>query len=265
MARKPKDDDETPEAPERPTPSPDERDRATMRGGPGDDAPAPAATSTPEPDQPPTRSRVKIGRQEFEVEPDMAAALEERERDYMRGIQMDRREREELDRFRRAAQPAPVSTEPDFNTLLFENPSKALALHAERIKRDLQQQYADARMRDRTWAKFYEDHADLVGEEFLVQARYEADYDSIAGLPVTKALEILADNVRKDLLRISRKTKGTGNPTALPTGRARVEDATGDRPPTSPRRTEADDDPNWSLSKEVRKRQATRRNAANAS
>ena len=67
----------------------------------------------PTPAQPPARTRVKIGRQEFDVDPAMASALDERERDYMRGIQMDRRERDELERYRQAAQPTPTRTEPE--------------------------------------------------------------------------------------------------------------------------------------------------------
>lgn len=259
MARnpKPKDDDDKQPDPE-PTPPPQEDpDKEIRRGGPGD---APVEEKEPEPASDPaqSRSRVKIGRREFEVAPDMAAAIEERERDYMRGISLDRRDREELDRYRRAAQPAqPANTEPDWNTLLFENPSKALALRDNALEARLEAKYRTEQATERMWRKFFDDHPDLADERMLVQARFQADFDEIADMPTAKAMDVLADNVRKDILRISRKSRGTGTVTSLPTNRATVEGATGDRSAPPPRAK--DDDEPTSLSAEIRRRAAQRR------
>jgi hypothetical protein len=258
MARKPK-DDEKPDAPEITPPAADDPDKDILRGGPGD---APADVPEPEPDQP-SRARVKIGKKEFEVDPDMAAAIEERERDYMRGIQVDRRERDELERYRRAAQPTqPQPTEPDLSTLIFEDPKKALELHGQRIEQRMEQRYRSEQQTQRMWTKFYSDHPDLSDENMFVSAKFSQIYDEIADLPTAKAMDMLADEVRKDILRISRKAKGTGTKDTPPTGRAIVEGATGDRPP-QPARASSEDEP-ASLSAVIRDRARKRREASSA-
>src|SRR5262245_12236586 len=213
MARRPVADD-TPDPSEPTAPSADDRDRAVMRGGPGDppaEAPAaPAAT----PDQPPARTRVKISGRDFDVDPEMATALEDRERDYMRGIQMDRRERDELDRYRRAANPSPTPAVPEFSREIFENPEAAMLRREERLKTELRQEFLTQQATQRTWAKFYQDHPDLVGEEMLVDALLQSN--EIGNIRISsesdqrRALEQLADATRREILRISRKAKGTG-------------------------------------------------------
>lgn len=257
---KDEDDDPKPRPEPEPTPPPDDDpDRHIRRGGPGDEPAEPAAEPTPEPAS--TSTRVKIGRREFDVTPDIAAAMEERERDYMRGISLDRRDREELDRYRRAAQPAqsPAPTGPDFNTLLFENPTKALEMHGQQIEARMEAKYRSEQASARMWTKFFEDHPDLSEERLLVQARFQADYEEIADLPTSKAMDVLADNVRRDILRISRKSRGAGSVTPLPTNRATVEGATGERTAPPPR-ANPDDEPT-SLSAEIKRRAAARRRA----
>src|SRR5262245_5259902 len=261
MAKKPRagDDEEKP-TPE-PTPPPaEDPDKEIRRGGPGDDPVEPPAEK--DPNQPQARTRVKIGKRDFDVDRDMAAAIEERERDYARGIQMDRREREELDRYRRAAQPAPEKTEPDWNTLLFENPTKALELRDRAREERMERKYRSEQANDRMWRKFYDDHPDLADERLLVNARFQADFEAIADLPTGQAMDVLADNVRKEILRISRKSKGTGTVTSLPTGRAVVEGASGERTPAPPRSKDDDDEPS-SLTAELKAR-ARRRRASSA-
>jgi hypothetical protein len=260
------DDDDKPAAPEAQPPHADDPDRAILRGGPGDlstDPAAPAAPPATPPGQPPERTRVKIRGREFEVDPDMAREIEERERDYMRGIQMDRRERDELDRYRRAAQPAAQPEVYDYGVKLFENPTEALQRFGAEIEARLEKRYNQSQAAVAFWDKFYKDHPDLAEEQFLVEARLQTDYKSLADLPESKAVEILADNVRKDILRITRKARGAGGSvTPLPTGRATVEGATGDRPAPPATRGDADDDTPWSLSKEIRQRKEARRRAA---
>jgi hypothetical protein len=84
----------------------------------------------------------------------------------------------------------------------------------------------------------------------------------ISALPQKKAHELLADDVRGEILRISRKARGSGDPQPKPSGRAVVEGASGDRP-TRPSRGEDDDQPT-SLSDEIRRRATRRREARTA-
>lgn len=260
MARKPKDPDETPETPETPPPAED-RDRELLRGGPGD--PPADAPAEPPSDQP-MRARVKIGKKEFEVDPGIAAAYEEREREYMRGIQMDRREKDELERFRRAAQPTPPQdAEPDFNTLLFENPTRALELRDARLKAELEAKYRSEQNFRAFWEQFYENNPDLKDEKFLVNAQFQSSWDTISDMKTPDAQEYLADGVRKEILRISRKAKTATGTVPSPTGRAVVEGATGDRPPAPPRPVDSDEEP-ASLSAAIKARARARRTARSA-
>jgi hypothetical protein len=255
MARKPK-EQEDPDEPEPKAPA--DPDAALLRGGPGQDPAEPAAEPEPTPDQP-TRARVKIGKKEFEVDPEIADAYAAREREYADGIRMDREARAELDRYRRAAQPTPPKDdEPDLNTLIFENPKKALELHGQQIEARLEARYRTEQAYRAFWETFYKNNPDLEEEDTFVRARFTSIFNDIADQPTGKAQDALADDVRREILRISRKAR-TSDDTPPPRTRAIVEAPSGDRPPRA-QRSEEDDLPT-SLSDAIRRKVAARRAA----
>jgi hypothetical protein len=186
--------------------------------------------------QPPSGRRVRIGLRDFEItDPELAAALEARERD--RDVLLDRQGRElgELRTWRRQMEeqrrPEPPPNVYDYNTLIFERPAEALQHFGssleERITSNLTRQYELAERQRENWRRFYRDHPELEGEDRLVRAiagellqrSQWTESDDVGGF-----FSELGREVSAELLRLSRKAREShGQPERLTPGRRTVE------------------------------------------
>lgn len=237
------------------TPTPES---AVITGGPGVSTPSTAPELRP----------VKIGGREFQAPPDMAEALEKRERDYEAGIQKQGQELGELrgrlrewesqqERLRTALAPQGAQpAEPDIETELFTNPRAALARHERQILSRLEQQRQVETDREKFWRDFYGSHRDLSRDDdhWLVETILQRNFRDLATLPVDEGHKKLGDLTRQAMLRIMKRAPGSasGSP------RTTVEGASAARSDRSVAPAAEDDGPN-SLTEAINAKRARKR------
>jgi len=175
-------------------------------------------------DQQPTQAEGR--RRDTSQEPDPFADLR-REMDALR------RDNESLRRAIPPAAPAPApepEAEPDWETLIFQDPKEALRLHGERIreqtKRELRGEYQQEQGTQRFWEEFYREHSDLSDDHDLVSSTMNKHIAEIANLPVSEAMDRLADLTRQRIVKYSkrggesRRTRAIAEGSNAPTPRA---------------------------------------------
>jgi hypothetical protein len=212
---------------------------------PSGDPPAPSAEPTADPPQPPVEDPVK--RQLSELQ-----------------SKFDRQERE-LQELRRAAQPpAPPSKDPDddidWDQEFFNSPKKALARHAEIVEKRVTNRLTSAYQRDRStqtfWDQFYDKHPDLKQDHDLVDVTLKSNLAEMSSMPVTQAMERLADLTRDRILRYA----GGGTKPRAPKARAEGASPPAPKSPKKP----AESDTVLSITDLIRRNKDRRRKAAGA-
>lgn len=206
-----------------------ERRRVTS-GGPGDPPeeqeeerpgpeprPGPGPGPGPEPEpEPQARRTVELGGRKFELEPGLADALDAYRTEADNRDQQNRRAIEEL--YGRIPKPPEARDAPvNFDTLLFEKPSEALRLYGERIKKELQDQYAQdqnqqaqVRIMEKFWADFYGDHPELREDDVLVRSVFGGNVNAFLDMTPNKARTELAGLVKTELNRIATRYGAPG-------------------------------------------------------
>jgi hypothetical protein len=170
---------------------------------------------------------------------------------------------EELGRLRKLQQQVDAlnqaqaaQAQPNLDTLLFENPTKALEIHRQQIVNELTQKYEAEKRQQEFWRDFHSRHKDLDGDDLVIHAvaaRNAAGLSTITD-PVEMADKI-ADLSRREILRISNRAKSdTPDKT-----RAVVEGSSIAAPKLQPR-PEAEE--KGSLSQTIRDRRKARQEAA---
>jgi hypothetical protein len=219
---------------------------APVQGGPGGE---------PEP-QAPKLVAVKHGGRELQVPEDVAAAWQEREREYERRMSQQGAELGELRNWRKQAEPrlAPqpaAPAEPDINTLWFENPQAAYQKIKQEVREEIVGDYRKDQALRTFWDGFFRTHDDLREDDWLARAMFQEHFNELADLPTREAQQKLGEITRTQILRLTRKTK---NPTDT-TPRDLLEPASGDRPPRQPA---PDDDGPQSISGLIAQRRQQR-------
>ena len=236
--------------------TPEDRDRAVMIGGPGLETPAEADTAPATP----AGVEVTIAGQKFSVDPAIASAIEERERQSMQKINA---QSEEMGRLRKIEQQVQAlnqaqaaQAQPNMDTLLFENPTKALEMHRQQIVSELTQKYEQEKRQQEFWRDFKSRHKDLDGDDLVIHAvaaKNAASLNTITD-PVEMADKI-ADFARREILRIANRAKSdTPDKT-----RAVVEGKSFEAPKPTPR---PETEEKSSLSQVIRERRKARHEAA---
>lgn len=253
-------------------------DAEVLKGGPGSSGDPAAGSAAPpapkpaaaDPQDEPRRVKRKIGGRELELDPDVADAIDEREREYARGYGNVSQELAELKRRLPAPAPPPKPAEPDWNTLMFDRPAEAVG-HIRReineqvsaAKSELETRYESERRRERFWATFYRANPDLAGEELLVDSILQRDQSALSPLPVEEGQSRLADAVRKEILRIARVARerdSRDDEQPVPQRRASVEGARETTEGQRGRRqtAEREDEGPTSITEALRERRAAR-------
>ena len=188
-----------------------------------EDDPAPSPNTTPVPAA--QRSSVSIGGQEFDVNPELKAALDGRESQFTQKLNENSRELGELRQWQQTITQPPNSQPagPDMDALMFEDPTKYRELMSAEIKEDLRKEYSQQRGLDQFWSGFYTQNKDLEGENTIVESIANKNWTHLGTLPVADATSKLAELTRKELMRIQSKFKAGGNPETLPGGRTFTE------------------------------------------
>ena len=161
---------------------------------------------------------VTINGRKFVVDPEMAEAMAQRDRDFDRKLN---EHANELGQLRKLAQGITQSQPPapkGYDTLLFEDPVGAV----NRLKNEIRQEYIQEKKLDQFWNKFYRTNKDLDRDEddFIVKAILNENLQSLATLPEEDAAAKLADLSRRQILKYQSKNKQDDNE---PTPRTRVE------------------------------------------
>lgn len=172
-------------------------DAALMVGGPQD-------TAAPELEE------VEIGGRKFKVLKGQVGDLSESFKTTSDRLAESERALAEL----RAGTPAPVTPvvegdkPDDIATMLFTDPTKAVAAIKEDILKEVTGMYQAEKTKDDFWDDFYTDHEDLKDSDVLVKAMATKHFSTLGPLTASKAGEELADLTRKEILRYVNKSKG---------------------------------------------------------
>jgi hypothetical protein len=229
---------------------------APAHGGPGDvEAPRQELQPAASIETPKVVTIRQHGR-EYQMPEDVAQAWQEREQAFSRqGQELGelRRLRQQIEQ---TVQP-PKATEPDINTLWFENPAAAAKRIKEETARELREEYQTERNREKFWDTFYRKHDDLREDDWVVEAQLARHGHELVDLPVPQAQDKLAELTRNEILRLSRKGRSVEEPT--PSRADLLEPASGERPP---RRAPKEDPGPKSMSEHIRARQRAKAEAA---
>jgi len=242
-----------PTQPDPVTPNPD---AAILQGGPGQDAPV---EEKKEPATP-TGVEMTIAGQKYTLDPAVASALEERERQFERKMGQQGAELGELRRLKQQVdalnQAQAAQAQPNLDTLLFENPTKALELHRQQIVSELTQKYEQEKRQQEFWRDFKSRHKDLEGDDLVIHAVAAKNVASLNTItdPVEMADKI-ADLSRREILRIANRAKSD----APDKTRAVVEGKSIEAPKPTPR---PEIEEKGSLSQTIRDRRKARHGAA---
>lgn len=179
---------------------------------------------------------VKIGGREFKVAPELADAYSEREKEFSRGITMDRQSAQELQQLRdwrtQVMQPngrqdqGPYNGE--FQTKFFTAPHEAARMIEDNTLRRAEQLYELREGDRRFWDGFFRQNPDYVDAEPLARYLAQNHFQELMTMPtVSQRQERLAELTGKEILRITRKVKTDDDkPRPRP-----VERASGERVP----------------------------------
>lgn len=166
----------------------------------------------PEPEpEPAARRKISLGGREYELDPQLAEALDAyRAESEDRNAKQQRAIEELYGRIPR--QETPQAAPPNFDTLLFEKPSEALRLYGDQIKKELQEQYnqdQQARLQmqvmEKFWSDFYVAHPDMREDDVLVRSVFGANMNSLIDMTPEKARDALAGIARTELTRIATR------------------------------------------------------------
>jgi predicted DNA-binding ribbon-helix-helix protein len=155
---------------------------------------------------------VKINGVEYRVDPEMAAALEEREKDFQRKLS------EQAEALRRQApQPTPPlpqlpKEDDNLDVLLFESPKEAINKLEQRIIKKVVAAYQADQGEREFWNAFYRENEDLAKHDRLARAILNERFNEWANLPATQARKNLASAVREEILSIVKAHSGESAP-----------------------------------------------------
>ncbi len=188
-----------------------------------EDVPDPSESATPA--DAPQRPSVNIGGQEFDVNPELKAALDSRESQFSTKLNENSRELGELRQWQQSVQqPAnPQPAGPDMDALMFEDPARYRELMEERIESNLTTKYEKQRGLDQFWNGFYAQNRDLEGEDAIVKSVANNNWAYLGTLQVPEATTKLAELTRKEFMRIQGKFKPGSDAETLPGGRTFTE------------------------------------------
>ncbi|WP_327209458.1 hypothetical protein [Rhizobium leguminosarum] len=100
--------------------------------------------------------------------------------------------------------PNPI-TDQEISDLMFVDPAKALALHAERVKAELRGEYQRNQGQSQFWDQFYADNPELRADHDEVRLIINNHMSELAPLPVSKASAKLAEMAHEHIKNKERK------------------------------------------------------------
>lgn len=202
-----------------------EKPKAVLVGGPLDNSTmggAPAAQQT-EQNQQQAPEKVIVGGKEFNSPEEAITHFKREQQQSQRPAAQQTFQQPQTQQ-----QSAPVQTEVDPATIIFENPALALKMVEERAYKramnDTDQAQKYERNRQQMWTDFYSKNKDLAQTKEVVEGEFSRKFDELKDLRVEDALDIIAASARKTVGVVKRAHLG-GTP--LQSGPAKVSSASG--------------------------------------
>lgn len=148
-----------------------------------------------------TTQKVKIGGEEFEMDPKIAQALN----GLMSNMQNEIAALKAAQAPAPAAKPAAKDDAYDFSTGLFTEPDVALAKLEEKIKAEIRAEYQQEKSQADFWTTFYADNKELKGMEMLVDAVLNKNYHRLKDMPALESMKELAKLTKETALKLGIK------------------------------------------------------------
>lgn len=165
----------------------------------------PAEEPTPsEPAKPGELKTVKIEGKEYQVTQEIAAAIEEREKNFKRRFSEQSDELGQLRRDTQPKPPEPPKTEPQEDSIedqLFTNPKRALERLRTEIREEIRTEYYQEEGRKNFWTKFHVDNPDLVSAQRLSAVLLQEHWTELKDKTQPDARERLAELVREEIAK----------------------------------------------------------------
>ena len=149
----------------------------------------------------------------------------------------------------------PAATEgPDYETLMFTDPKKAVQLIKEEIRAELNTTLSATNAQTAFWTEFYAQNPDLKDADWLVKSILTREMPRMMKMQVPEAIKDLSETVKGEILKLS-KVKPAKDP------KDEVEGANESRRKPS-KETDAGKDSPTSITDVLRQRKAARRAGA---
>lgn len=217
----------------------------------------------------PSLETIRINGEVFQVTPEVAEALAQRENDFNRKLSA---QGQELGQLRQAVQALNMSvereqkhqsgTDPDLEW--FRSPSAVmeaqLRQQREEIIHEVSTRYQQEMNRQQFWGAFYRNNPELNAHDWIVQAVLQNHWASLSQMETDLASRELARLTKE---RIASLTKSTGNRVEVPQGGGSAvrTQSTGYAPPQADTVPQTDGNESYSLSEIIAKRRMQREKA----
>lgn len=162
----------------------------------------------------PNVKTVRIGGVEYTVPPDLADALEQREKEFQRKLSEQAAELQ--DRWLRASQAQLQEPQKEqdplegVDSLLFENPKEAVKRLRDSIVSQVSSMYQADQGRRQFWTDFYADYPELRKHQTLVDAVLNRHLQEWSSIPANQAKQLLADAVKREIAEIAKTIAPSG-------------------------------------------------------
>lgn len=118
-------------------------------------------------------------------------------------------------------QPKGEPAAPDYDTLIFTDPKKAVQLIKDEIRGELNAQLSSTNAQADFWREFYTQNTDLKDADWLVKSILSRDFKKFEKMQVPEAIKALAETVKGDILKLSGKKEKKEPSTELEGGNER--------------------------------------------
>lgn len=199
-----------------------------VQGGPGLEAPETEVPLV-------SKKKVKLSGKEFELDSDIAAALEEREAEFQKKLSEQSEEvgraRTILETYNRPVVTTnePVDEDEEIAKLMFENPVAAVKKIRQSTMKEAEARYEKDQGQREYWQMFVSQYPELKNALWVAQQVLSNNFNAWRSKTVNETLKLLAQATKEQILALSGEV--SAEPGDPPVRRTKVEDGSQTRRP----------------------------------